>query len=652
MAGTIVLCIGLATAGFFALRAQFRANRVYQESLTLARSSLDLQALLGQPIQEGWWTFVETRHVFGAEFAEWTALIKGPKGGGRLQGVANRVGPSWHYSRLVFTSDGSQKIVDLTPGPAKDQLLLGESEKKVYLVPLGTVPDADLAWAPVYYKAKFALKITVLPAIPLHASAWNSKRRQLIAENLIVLMKQSLPEKVEDQSAILIGVTTADMYIGSFDWNYAINFRQDGRYAVVSTARLGSFLFFQKWNRTLEISRLQKMITKNIYVQCFDVPMSSDYTSAVSGSVMSPEEVDPMSDEIIGAEKRWHSLLTSTVPTISMVTAPNQSVAWNMEWSGKPPTDIATEYFAADLWAGLLIQRRTDFYLTGDFPLQFVRTYISREEPAREFGAGTRDSLDISIGGVPGKYMELTLENGVRTHFDRDTRGDIKGRQAYRGKADYFSPFSLGTIFMRGYDIEIETRDGWHYFFPYRSTAKEEEKYSVLTGYSDPQGRRFEMQRDETGELLRITTPAGKWMNFKHDEHNRFQRIEDSEGRVVNYEYGKRGELVRFADSEGHTEIYRYDEKDQMVAVLNSAGQVQMTISYSQDGWINGQRLADGRTFKYEYHRDKSGNLSQIRFTDPRGYVTSFDYFGNEYLQSLPSKSANPKQGDAQPFLD
>jgi YD repeat-containing protein len=652
LAGVLALCIGIASAGFLALRAQFRANPVYQESLALARASTDLRALLGQPIQEGWWTFVETRHVFGSDFAEWTASVKGPKGGGRLQGVANRVGSSWHYSRLIFTADGIQETMDLTPSPAKDELLLGESKKRVYLVPLGMVPDAYMAWAPNYYKAKLAVDVTVLPVIPLQASAWNAKRRQFIAENLVALMKQRLPEKVGDQSAILIGITTRDMYIGSFDWNYAINFRQGARYAVVSTARLGSFLFFQRWNRALEISRLQKMITKNVYVECFDVPMSSDYTSAVSGSVMSPQEVDFMSDEIIGAEKRWHSLLTGQVPTISMVMAPNQNAAWNMEWSSKPPTDVATEYFAADLWVGLLIQRRTDFYLSGDFPLQFVRTYISREEPPREFGVGTRDSLDISIGGVPGKYMELTLENGVRTHFDRDTRSDTGGRQAYRGKADYFSPFSLGTIFMSGYDIEIETTDGWHYFFPYRSTAKGEEKYSVLTGYSDPQGKRFEMQRNEAGELLRVTTPEGKWLNFEHDEHNRFRRIEDSEGRVVSYEYGRRGELVRVADSEGHTEIYRYNEKGEMVAVVNGAGQVQMSITYSPDGWITGQKLTDGRTFQYEYRRDKSRKLSQIRFTDPRGYVTLFDYVGEEYLQSLPSKSANPRQGDVQAFLE
>src|SRR5262249_53498681 len=113
-------------------------------------------------------------------------------------------------------------------------------------------------------------------------------------------------------------------------------------------------------------------------------------------------------------------------------------VVWNMEWSAKPPSDVSMEYFAANLWAGLLIQQRTDFYLDGDFPLQFVRTYASKDDESREFGVGTHDSLDISITGEPGKWLQLTQENGVETHFNRDAKSDSGGKQAYRGGADYF----------------------------------------------------------------------------------------------------------------------------------------------------------------------------------------------------------------------
>ena len=638
------------------IRAQFVANPVYQQALTIARSSPEMQTLIGQPIKEGWMPVGLIRKVYGSDFAEWTVSLKGPKGLGGLHCVANRIGSSWHYSRIMFISNDGSKAIDVTPLPERDKLLLKESAKKVYLVTLGATQEGDLAWAPDYYKAKFGLTVEVLPVVsldgPLGGSVRNASRHQLIAENVIGLMKQVLPEEVKNQNAIVIGVTREDMYISSFDWRYAINYRVDGRFAVVSTARLRPWGFFQKENKALEASRLQKMITKNVYVLCFDVPLSSDYTSAVSTGVMSPEEVDYMSDEIIGAEGRWDPQLSGSAPTISMVLAPEQPAAWNMEWCSKPPTDASMEYFAANLWSGVLIERKTDFYLDGGFPLQFVRVYGSGDKESREFGVGTNDSLDISIAGVPGTYMQLMQENGVWTRFDRDTGGDSGGRQAYRGRVDYLSPFSQGRILMRGYDSEVETSEGWHYFFPFCRTCKSEWKLAALTGYSDPQGHRYEMQRNKDGDLLSITTPDGKWLHFECDGRHRYHRIEDSQGRVVNYEYDGPGRLIRVADSEGSVEFYRYDDKNRMVAVLDGNAKVRMKITYTPEGWITSQTLGDGRTFQYAYRRTSRNKLVEIQFTDPRGYVTLFTYTGDEQMQSLPAHSTLGKPDTIEPFLE
>jgi YD repeat-containing protein len=228
---------------------------------------------------------------------------------------------------------------------------------------------------------------------------------------------------------------------------------------------------------------------------------------------------------------------------------------------------------------------------------------------SREFGVGTNDSLDISVAGVPGKYLELTLENGVRTHFDRDTASDSAVRQAYRGRADYFSPFSQARIFMQGFDSDLETTEGWHYFFPYRPNAKSEEKLTALTGYSDPQGRRFQMERNDDGDLLSITTPAGKWLHFESDEQHRFRRIENSEGRVVSCDYDPKGRLIRVSDKQGNAELYRYDDKNQMREATDGNGHFLMNITYSPDGRITSQTLKDGRIFRYEYLRSPTGRV-------------------------------------------
>src|SRR5260370_11113847 len=89
-----------------------------------------------------------------------------------------------------------------------------------------------------------------------------------------------------------------------------------------------------------------------------------------------------------------------------------------------------------------------------------------------------------------------------------------------------------------------------------------------------------------------------------------------------------------------------------MREVLDGGGNVVMAITYSPDGNITSQTLGDGRSFQYECHRDAKGVLLQNQFTDPRGYVTFFNYAGGEYTQSLPSHPTIGTKGTPEQFLN
>ena len=106
------------------------------------------------------------------------------------------------------------------------------------------------------------------------------------------------------------------------------------------------------------------------------------------------------------------------------------------------------------------------------------------------------------------------------------------------------------------------------------------------------------------------------------------------------------------SDSRGNSELYRYDGKNRMRAVLDSKESVLMAITYSPEGRITSQTLSDGRVFQYVYRLAANGAPAQIQFTDPRGYVTSFDYRGKEYTQSLPTCPKLGKTEILEPFLE
>lgn len=189
---------------------------------------------------------------------------------------------------LLFTGCGPREYV-----PIDKQKLRGSG--KIYFVPLGDFPSDAVAKLVVHYRDKYGLTIETLPAVPLDPVAINANRDQLIAEEAVALMKDANLELVNDPKAILIGLTNVDMYIAKYDWQFTFSWRQEGRYAVVSGARMNLGSPAPQADKVE--SRLRKMVTKNIGILYYRLPQSDDRRSVLYKSVGGISELDQMGEE-------------------------------------------------------------------------------------------------------------------------------------------------------------------------------------------------------------------------------------------------------------------------------------------------------------------------------------------------------------------
>src|SRR6266498_2832333 len=142
----------------------------------------------------------------------------------------------------VFSRDAANLMESVHPRtnsqnhfvPANLAELHGRGE--IFIAPLGgvqTVVSPDLI---DYYGRKYGIHIHVLGPVVIPNWALDSMRNQFVAEELIEALKVAYPDLAKDPGKILIGVTSGDMFISQLDWNGAFNWRQEGRFAVVSTA--------------------------------------------------------------------------------------------------------------------------------------------------------------------------------------------------------------------------------------------------------------------------------------------------------------------------------------------------------------------------------------------------------------------------------
>ncbi len=165
----------------------------------------------------------------------------------------------------------------------------------IYFVPMDGFPADQLQQLASFYEGTYHVSISTLSPIAIPLDAWDESRHQLIAERVIDAMKGAYPQLASDTHSILIGFTTSDMYIQSYDWRFAFGLRQQNHLAVVSSARMA----IQAPLDPSEIAqtRLRKVVTKDIGLLYYHLAISDDPRSVLYGNILSLDDLDAVSEE-------------------------------------------------------------------------------------------------------------------------------------------------------------------------------------------------------------------------------------------------------------------------------------------------------------------------------------------------------------------
>jgi YD repeat-containing protein len=138
------------------------------------------------------------------------------------------------------------------------------------------------------------------------------------------------------------------------------------------------------------------------------------------------------------------------------------------------------------------------------------------------------DSLDTMLVGQMNVYVETVGEYGERVRYKHVKAVPGQTGELYLPGADSAKrDLSRGAAHYEDNLWTITNADGWKYTFPFRAKAL---KYqvTVLSGYADPRGQNYRMERDQFGDLLSVTSPDGQWLHFARDENHRVTRASAS----------------------------------------------------------------------------------------------------------------------------
>jgi len=99
-----------------------KSSDVYTEALKRAQQNDEVKALLGEPIEAGFWVAGSIQVSNGSGNADITIPLSGPKGSATLHAVATKTAGVWQYSTLEVAPKDAGARIDLRPK-------LGESHR-------------------------------------------------------------------------------------------------------------------------------------------------------------------------------------------------------------------------------------------------------------------------------------------------------------------------------------------------------------------------------------------------------------------------------------------------------------------------------------------------------------------------------------------
>ena len=500
----------------------------------------------------------------------------------------------------------------------------------VYLVHLGEPATIDLEPLRAYYQQTLGLDVIVLPPVALDPSVFNPDRGQLVAERVVAAMRQAIGTLADDIDARVFGVVEQDMYIERLNWAYALSFRSDERFAIVSTARMTPPLGTADPQRDLVISRLRKMLTKNVGMMVYHLPASEEPTSILYNRIDGVSDLDRMDESVERLRAEFRKAPPRTPVDASY---PCFVVSPLVEWGGQTPiearvdrcmpgmrTDRHYDELEVDLRVGLLVTRHTDFLRPGEMPLVLTRASHSWDTISRSFGIGGNHPYDILLYGsrFPYTFLALGMADGASLRYDRVSEGTDFANAVYEhyGQTAFFGSVMRWT----GSGWELRFRDGSRFLFPENYSGTRSHQGAPFAMH-DAAGRRIEFQRDRDRRLMRLVSPSGRFLSFEYDNDYRVRQVTDDEGHVVRYEYDESGRLAAVDDGVRSTG-YTYDGT-LLSSIVGDDGARLADITY-RDQRVAEIALADGRRVRIVPTAGRGDdNGASVEIVDANGVATS-----------------------------
>ena len=516
---------------------------------------------------------------------------------------------------------------------------------KLYFVPVGT-QAISAEFLAQYYRDKFHMEVTVLPAAKVGPVSCVPERGQCVAEELEIDMTSAYPEIAKNPASVMIALTDEDIYPRELGWEFTYSLHW-ARIGIVSTRRMDPSFWGDPPNEANRLANTRQMLTKYVALMYFHVPESFDPTSIMYTPLTPDGGTDDLYESDLHSEESANGMRGTPSPCLYFTYSyrthqvkPYQPVLTDCDYSNLPNVD--EESFDIDLGWGYFAQRTVDLRLSSTPAIEFTRGYNSNYSAPAKLGFGWNANHTynewLSSDGLSNlTTIQVNGETGQKATFDRLDKGrGFNPKSIYESHDDELYGARLSWD---ANHYKLQYRDGsWATYLPCDNSRS----HCYWYGYRDAKGNSLEFDRGPNQELRRLTASDHQGITFRSDANYQIIEARTTNGKHLVYEYDAAGCLARARRADGQITLYKYDSSHQMISVSvmrrsRAAPSTILTNKYDAQGRITRITLAGVGAYAIEYISNRQGYSSKLKVTSPSGERFSIDIGEDDYVVRAPS---------------
>jgi RHS repeat-associated protein len=312
--------------------------------------------------------------------------------------------------------------------------------------------------------------------------------------------------------------------------------------------------------------------------------------------------------------------LTDSITVPYLVTA--VPIPPSATWGGGNPSELSCSQICGgdpvNTATGDFSESINDLTIAGRGPgLQMTRTYSSlaaRAGVSSVLGRGWALSygITLSVNSQTG-YATVTNANGSQTQFQPGGSGFVA------------PPRVLATLVKNG--------DGTYAYTVKARTIYTFDASGKLTSIADLNGKKTTFAYNPAGQLQTATDSSGRTFTFGYNGSGKLASVTDSTGRKVSYGYNGSGQMTEVTDVRGGHSGYTYDAGGLLLTHKDARENTVLTNTYDATGRVMTQ--TDGLKNKTTYSYTESGDTKTTDVTNPREYVTEYEYFKGSLVKQI-----------------